>query len=136
MILCTFMETFLSVFIYCFPIKKKETGNVIHRIEIWLYQLYHWRYSTMKNLQYPAPSSPPELYLECAWASVKENIYLFRWVIIPKKLGLWRKCFNVEADQTFLKVRAKNLVEVTRIGKVMGWKRPPTLRELSFRFHH
>ena len=24
-ILCAFMEIFLSVFIYCFPIKKKET---------------------------------------------------------------------------------------------------------------
>ena len=23
-ILCTFMETFLNVFIYCFPIKKKQ----------------------------------------------------------------------------------------------------------------
>ena len=34
-ILCTFMETFLSVFIYCFPIKK--TGNLIYRVEIWLY---------------------------------------------------------------------------------------------------
>ena len=32
---CTFMETFLSVFIYCFPIKK-ETGNLTYRIKIWL----------------------------------------------------------------------------------------------------
>ena len=35
-ILCTFMETFLSVFRYCFPIKKPP-GNVIYRVEIWLY---------------------------------------------------------------------------------------------------
>ena len=35
-ILCTFMETFLSVFIYCFPMKKTP-GNLIYRVEIWLY---------------------------------------------------------------------------------------------------
>ena len=34
-ILCTYMETFSSVFIYFFPVKKPETG---------------WRSSTMKNL--------------------------------------------------------------------------------------
>ena len=34
-ILFTFMETFLRIFIYCFPIKKP--GNLIHRVEIWLY---------------------------------------------------------------------------------------------------
>ena len=32
-ILCTFMETYLSVFIYCFPIKKSP-GNLIYRVEI------------------------------------------------------------------------------------------------------
>ena len=37
-ILCPFMETFLSVFKYCFPIIiKKKTGNLIYRVEIWLY---------------------------------------------------------------------------------------------------
>ena len=35
-ILCAFMEIFLSVFIYCFPIKKTP-GNLIYRAEIWLY---------------------------------------------------------------------------------------------------
>ena len=30
----TVMETFLSVFIYCFPIIKKQTGNLIYRVEI------------------------------------------------------------------------------------------------------
>ena len=43
---------------------------------------------------------------------------------------------RVEVIQTFLKVRSENLVKVTRIGKVMGRKRRPTLRELSFKFHH
>ena len=36
MILYTFMETFLSVLIYCFPMKKNP-GNLINRLEIWLY---------------------------------------------------------------------------------------------------
>ena len=54
----------------------------------------------------------------------------------PKELEWWQKFFTVEVDQTFLKVRAKNLVKVTRIGKVMGKKRPSTLRELSFKFRH
>ena len=35
-----------------------------------------------------------------------------------KKKELWQKFFSVEVDKTFLKVRAKNLVKVTRIGKV------------------
>ena len=34
-ILCTFVETFLNVFIYCFPIKNP--GNLIYRVEICLY---------------------------------------------------------------------------------------------------
>ena len=33
MILCTFMETFIGVFIYCFPMKKAP-ANLINRIEI------------------------------------------------------------------------------------------------------
>ena len=42
-ILCTFMETFICVFIYFFPMKKtkkqkqnKKTVNLMYRIEIWL----------------------------------------------------------------------------------------------------
>ena len=51
-ILCTFMEIFLSVSIYCFPIKKK-TGNLIsiRLIFDFICKLYDWRYSTMKNLR-------------------------------------------------------------------------------------
>ena len=40
-ILCTFMETFIGVFIYCFPVKKK-TGNLIYLIEIWLLLQFIW----------------------------------------------------------------------------------------------
>ena len=32
MILCTFMDIILGIFIYCFPMKKP--GNLIYRIEI------------------------------------------------------------------------------------------------------
>ena len=35
-ILCSFMETFLSVVIYCFPIKKNRKLN-LYRVEIWIY---------------------------------------------------------------------------------------------------
>ena len=31
------METFIGVFIYCFPLKKK-TANLIYRTEVWLLQ--------------------------------------------------------------------------------------------------
>ena len=46
----------------------------------------------------------------------------------PQKLG--QKFFNVEVNQTFLKVRSKNLVKVTRIRENMWTKRLPTLRKL------
>ena len=39
-ILCTFMETFKCVFIYCFPVKK--LGNLMYRIEIWLLLQFFW----------------------------------------------------------------------------------------------
>ena len=44
--------------------------------------------------------------------------------------------FRVEVDQTFLKVHAKDLVKVFRNVKVMGRNRPPTLRQLSFKFRY
>ena len=53
-----------------------------------------------------------------------------------KNMRAVAKVFSVEVDQIFLIVRAKNLVKVTRIGKVMGRERPPILMELSFKFRH
>ena len=50
-----------------------------------------------------------------------------------KNMRAVAKVFSVEVDQIFLIVRAKNLVKVTRIGKVMGRERPPILKELSFK---
>ena len=47
-ILCTFTETFIDVFIYYFPVKKK-TGNLIYRIEIWLLLQFIWLDSLMYN---------------------------------------------------------------------------------------
>ena len=40
MILCTFMETFIGVCIYCFPVKNP--GNLICRTEIWLCLQFIW----------------------------------------------------------------------------------------------
>ena len=40
-ILCSFMETFIGVFIYCFPVKKKP-GNLIYRTEIRLLLQFIW----------------------------------------------------------------------------------------------
>ena len=44
--------------------------------------------------------------------------------------------FSAEVDPTFVKEHVKNLVQVTKTGEFMGRKRPPTLRKLSFKFHH
>ena len=43
---------------------------------------------------------------------------------------------SADIDQTFLKVHAKNLAKVTGTGEVKSRKRPPTLRNLSFKFRH
>ena len=40
-ILYTFLETSKGVFIYCFSVKK-ESGNLIYRIEIWLLLQFIW----------------------------------------------------------------------------------------------
>ena len=53
-----------------------------------------------------------------------------------KKIKAAVKFLSVEVDRNFLKVHAKNFVKVTRIGEVMGSKKPPTLRKLSFKFGH
>ena len=96
-----------------------------------------WRYSTVKNLQYSKPFSPKELYLEVS-LSVNEGNYLSirRWVIILKVHKQRIKNFNLKVDQSFLKICTKSLVKVTIVGEVMGRKRPTTLRNISFLFHH
>ena len=45
---------------------EKKPGNLVYWIEICLlfFNLFGWRYSTMKNLQYSVPFSPQELYWE------------------------------------------------------------------------
>ena len=50
-----------------------------------------------------------------------------------KKIRAAVKIFSVQVNRTFLKVHAKYLVKVTRIGEVVGTKRSPTLRKLSFK---
>ena len=61
-VLCTCMETFRGVFIYCFPVKKARKFD-------FFFNLFGWRYSAMKNLQYSVPFSPQELYLEVSLKS-------------------------------------------------------------------
>lgn len=62
MILWTFMKNVIGISIYYFPMKKnkkkqktKKTGNFIYMIKIWLFKLYLWRDSTVKNIQYSIP---------------------------------------------------------------------------------
>ena len=56
---------------------------------------------------------------------------IFRGVF-ERQLKKLLNVFSVDADRSFLKMCAKNLVKVTRIGEVMSRKGPPTLRNLSF----
>ena len=62
MILCSFMETFIEVFIYCFPVKK--AGNLICRIEIWLLLQFIWLEIFCSE----------ESSILVNWASIKETI--------------------------------------------------------------
>ena len=44
--------------------------------------------------------------------------------------------FSLEVDQIFLNLNARNLEKVTNIREVMGRKRLPTLRDISFKFRN
>ena len=55
--LCTFMETFIGVFIYCFPVKKNQETQYIGLKSDFFFNLFGWRYSAMKNLQFSVPFS-------------------------------------------------------------------------------
>ena len=44
-ILCSFMETFIDVFIYCFPVKEKQETQYIGLKFYFFFNLYDWRYS-------------------------------------------------------------------------------------------
>ena len=73
----------------------------------------------MKNLQYSVPFILQELYFEvCLSVSLKSYLSIRRWVIIPKIEEQRQKFFSVEVDRTFLKMWAKDLVKVTKIGKL------------------
>ena len=58
-ILCGFMKTFTGVFIYCFPMKKKQETYIGLKFDFF-FKLYGWRHPTMKYLQYSIPFSPQE----------------------------------------------------------------------------
>ena len=63
MILCTFMDIILRVFIYFFPMKKPGNLYIGSKFDF-ICKLYSWRYTAIKNLQYSVTVSPQVLYLE------------------------------------------------------------------------
>ena len=140
MALCAFIETFTGVFIYCFPVKKKnqKTGNLIHMIEIGLLLqficleiLYNQESSKFCTIQ--ATGVVFRGVIECQLRKLffhQEMSYNSKNIIAAVKV------LSLEVDRTFLKMRAKNLEKVTRIGEVLGIRRQATLRNLSFQLRH
>ena len=61
-ILCSFMKTFIDVFICCFPVKQKQRTWYIGLKFDFFFNFYGWRYSLMSCIQ------------RYVWASVKETI--------------------------------------------------------------
>ena len=58
-------SSLLSVFIYCFPMKKKNQETLYIGLKFdFICKFYGSRYSAMHNLQYCVPFSLKELYLE------------------------------------------------------------------------
>ena len=55
---------------------------------------------------------------------------------ILKMKELWQTLFSIQVDRTFLKVFAKNLVKVARIGEVVSRRGPAILGKLSFKCQH
>ena len=81
MILCTFRETFLSVFIYCFPMKK-NLEKLIYRIEIWLYLQVIWLETFYKEESLTPCTIQPSGFVYRASAWIKASI-------CPLGDGLW-----------------------------------------------
>ena len=90
----------------------------------------------MNNLQYFVPFSPQESCLGVCLGNYRGNYLSIRGKVVIPKIKEHREEVEVEVDQTFLKVSAKNLMEVPGAGEAKGRKGPPTLRKLSFRFRH
>ena len=68
MILCTFYGHLYRRFYTLLSCEKKPPGNIIYWIEFnFFFNLYGWRYSTMKILQYSVPFNPQD-------SSIKEII--------------------------------------------------------------
>ena len=137
MVLCTFIETFTGVFIYCFPVKKK-TGNLIYRIEIglllqfiWLEILYSEESSKLCTIQ--ASGFVFRGVIEC---QLRKLFFHQKMGYNSKNIVAAVKILSVEVDRIFLKMRAKNLEKVTRIGEVVDRRTQATLRNLSFQLRH
>ena len=135
MILYTFMETFIGAFIYCFAVKEKQPGNLIYRIEVWLLLQFIWleicyneEYSIHCTIQ-----TSGVVFRSALEHQLRKLFVHYEMDYKSKKIRAAVKIFSVQVNRTFLKVHAKYLVKVTRIGEVVGTKRSPTLRKLSFK---
>ena len=120
-ILCTFMETFIGVFIYCFLMKKTKTKKprkLVCRTEI----------------ETPSFQSSRVLFKGVFKCQLKKSFVHQKRVVMLKIAGAVAKSFQCTSRSKI--VRAKNLVKVATIGEVMSRRRSIILRELSFKFHH
>ena len=139
MVLCAFIEIFTGVFVYCFPVKKKtKTGNLIYRIEIGLLLqficleiLYNQESSKFCTIQ--ATGIVFRSVIEC---QLRKLFFHQKMGYNSKNIIAAVKILSVEVDRAFLKMRAKNLEKVTRIGEVLGRRRQATLRNRFFQLRH
>ena len=120
-IICTFMESFIDVFIRYFTIKKTKTGNSILGLKFdFFFKSYAWRHSTMNNIQYSIPFIQKELHLRVCLSLYWGNILFIRgWVLNLKIVRAVTDFFSVQVGRNFLMVRGKNLVKVDKIGEVI-----------------
>ena len=95
-----------------------------------LFKLYVWGHSTKKNIQYSIPFIYQELYLGVCLSANQGNIYN------SKNTRAVTESFSVYLDWTFLMLCAKKLLKIAIIEEVVSRRRPPFLRNFSFKFYH
>ena len=88
----------------------------------------------MKNFQYIQPSGV--VFRGMLEHQLRKLFVHYEMGYKSKSIRAAVKSFSVQVNWSFLKVHAKNLMRVTRIGEVMGRKRSPTLRKLSFKISY
>ena len=87
----------------------------------------------MNNLQYFVPFSPQELYLEVCLSANQGN-YLVSYN--SKDIAAAVKNFQCRSRSNLSEGAYQKSCESNQNWGSYGRKRPPTLRELSFKFHH